>query len=105
MSSLSTSGVGQAYVKAVPMREMEDVNGIKAEIQNGNILIVKITALAKKNVDETKRAINELCNFVRGLDGDIARLGEERIVITPPGIKIWREKETLAVASSGRKHS
>jgi SepF-like predicted cell division protein (DUF552 family) len=34
--------------------------------------------------------VEDLYEFSVSAGGDIARLGEERIVITPPGIKIWR---------------
>ena len=80
------------YVKALPLQELDDVDSIKSEIGTGNILIVRITPLAKKSVDETKLAITELTDHVKAIGGDIARLGEERIVITPPGVKIWRRE-------------
>ncbi len=74
------------------MQELDDVEVIKTEIRTGNILIVRITPLARKSVDETKLAITELTDHVKSIGGDIARLGEERIVITPPGVKIWRRE-------------
>jgi uncharacterized protein len=80
------------YVKALPLQELDDVDSIKTEIRDGNILIVRITPLAKKSVDETKLAITELTDHVKSIGGDIARLGEERIVITPPGVRIWRRE-------------
>jgi uncharacterized protein len=80
------------YVKALPLQELDDVEVIKTEIRTGNILIVRITPLARKSVDETKLAITELTDHVKSIGGDIARLGEERIVITPPGVKIWRRE-------------
>ncbi len=86
MAHLST------FVKALPLLELDDVEEIKAEIRTGNILIVRITPLARKSVDETKLAITELTDHVKSIGGDIARLGEERIVITPPGIRIWRRE-------------
>ncbi len=86
------------YVKAYPLRDAMDVPRIKAEIIEGNILIVKITPIAKRSVEETKSAISELVDFVKSIQGDIARLGEERIVMTPPTVKVWRGKENSAVA-------
>ncbi len=82
----------QIYVKAIPLLELSDLDKIKAEAEEGHILIVKITPLAKKSVEDTKEAINRLKEFIAILGGDIARLGEERIVITPPKVKIWRGK-------------
>ena len=87
------------YVKALPLQELDDVEEIKAEIRTGHILIVRITPLARKSVDETKLAITELTDHVKSIGGDIARLGEERIVITPPGIRIWR-REAEAVEAA-----
>ena len=93
------------YVKAYPLRDPADVPRIKAEIIEGNILIVKISPIAKRSVEDTKSAISELVDFVKSIQGDIARLGEERIVMTPPTVKVWRGKEnsalTVAAAGSG----
>lgn len=88
------------YVKAFPLREPTDVPRIKAEIIEGNILIVKITPIAKRSVEETKSAISELVDFVKSIQGDIARLGEERIVLTPPTVKVWRGRENSPVEAA-----
>lgn len=91
------------YVKAYPLRDRLDVPRIKAEIIEGNILVVKITPIAKRSVEETKSAISELVDFIKSVQGDIARLGEERIVITPPTVKVWRGKDSspMTVATGG----
>ena len=80
------------YLKALPLRSTEEVELFKQEVKLGNILVVKISPLAKKSIDEVKRTVDELSKFVESVGGDIARLGEERIVITPRSVKIWREK-------------
>ena len=88
------------YVKAFPLRDPTDVPRIKAEIIEGNILIVKITPIAKRSVEETKSAISELVAFVKSIQGDIARLGEERIVMTPPTVKVWRGRESVPLEAA-----
>ena len=89
------------YVKAFPLRDPTDVPRIKAEIIEGNILIVKITPIAKRSVEETKSAISELVDFIKSIQGDIARLGEERIVMTPPTAKVWRGRSSkMTVATN-----
>ncbi|MFQ5997908.1 MAG: cell division protein SepF [Candidatus Bathyarchaeia archaeon] len=82
----------RTYVKAVPLSEYSDISKIKDELQSGNVLIVKITPLAMKSIEDVKNAIDDLKTHVDAKGGDIARLGEERIVVTPPPIKIWRKK-------------
>lgn len=80
----------EVYLKAMPLRELEDVDTIKREVKSGNILVIRVTPLAKKSIDDVKRAVNELSEFVQSVKGDIARLGEERVVVTPYFVRIWR---------------
>lgn len=87
---------GKTYLKAMPLRDLSDLDSIKNEVNAGNILILRITPLANKSIDDVKRAVNELCEFVETAGGDIARLGEERIVICPRSVKIWREKTAIS---------
>src|SRR5713101_7945428 len=86
------------YVKALPLQELDDVETIKGEVRTGNILIVRITPLARKSVEETKLAITELTDDKRSVGRDIARLGEERNGITPAGVRVWRKE---AASSEG----
>ena len=79
-------------MKALPLRALDDVEFIKDELKSGNILILRVTPLAKKNVEDVKKAVNELYEFTKSIGGDIARLGEERVVIVPSFVTIWREK-------------
>ena len=85
----------KAYLKAMPLRTLADVELIKHELNLGNILILKITPLARKSVEDVKKAVNELSDFTQSIGGDIASLGEERVVIVPNFVRIWRP-ETVA---------
>ena len=82
----------KTYLKAMPLKDVKDVENVKTEIQNGNIIILRVTPLANKSLDDVKNAVNELYQFSESIGGDIARLGEERVVICPKNIRIWREK-------------
>jgi len=86
----------KVYLKALPLRNLEDVEVIKQEIKSGNILILKVSPLARKSIDDVKKAVGDLSEFARLIGGDIARLGEERVVITPSFVQIWREKNISA---------
>jgi SepF-like predicted cell division protein (DUF552 family) len=87
-----TTAQSKAYLKAMPLRDLSDLEGIKNEVQNGNILILRITPLASKSIESVKSAVNDLYAFTESIGGDIARLGDERVVICPKNIRIWREK-------------
>ena len=84
--------LGKTYLKAMPLRDLSDLEEIKKEVKNGNVLILRITPLASKNIEDVKHAVNELYEFAESIGGDIARLGEERVVICPQNIRIWRER-------------
>ena len=84
------------YLRAMPLRTLDDLDVIKDEVTKGNILILRITPLANKNIEEVKKAVNDLYEFTESKNGDIARLGEERIVICPEKIKIWRDKTPVS---------
>jgi SepF-like predicted cell division protein (DUF552 family) len=87
---------GKTFLKAMPLRDLSDLDVVKREVRSGNILILRITPLANKSIEDVKKAVNELCEFAESVGGDIARLGEERVVICPPNVKIWREKTPVA---------
>ena len=82
----------KAYLKAMPLRELADLETVKTEVKNGNIIILRITPLASKSIEDVKQAVNQLYEFAESINGDIARLGDERVVICPDKIRIWREK-------------
>lgn len=91
-----TEVANKNYLKAMPLRDLADLKVIKKEVTNGNILILRITPLASKNIEDVKEAVNELYEFAESTGGDIARLGEERVVICPSDIRIWREKKPVS---------
>ncbi|HET7284268.1 MAG TPA: cell division protein SepF [Nitrososphaeraceae archaeon] len=83
------------YLKAITIRDINDMPSIKDEVKKDIILILRVTPLAQKDVEELRKIIEELYRYVRSTGGDIARLGEERVVVTPPSVKIWRESYDL----------
>jgi uncharacterized protein len=87
---LMQSQEAPVYLKAITLREPADVECIKEDLNKQMIIIMRVTPLAQKSVDELRRVIDELYKYVQTVGGDIARLGEERVVITPEKVKIWR---------------
>tara|TARA_B100001167_G_C16605558_1_gene227885 strand:- start:311 stop:601 length:291 start_codon:yes stop_codon:yes gene_type:complete len=80
----------QMYLKAVQLRNIDQVSSIKDEVSSNMIVILRITPLAQKNIQDLKQTVEELYGFVSSIGGDIARLGDERVILTPPGVKVWR---------------
>ena len=78
------------YLKAMTLRDKSDVAVVKEDIKKHMILIIRVTPLAQKDLEELRKTVEDLYSYTQSAGGDIARLGEERIVVTPPGVKIWR---------------
>lgn len=78
------------YLKALTLRDVSDISSIREDIKKHMIVILRVTPLAQKDVEDLRKVVEELYSYSQSIGGDIARLGEERIVITPPGVKIWR---------------
>ncbi|KPV61672.1 MAG: hypothetical protein AOA66_1642 [Candidatus Bathyarchaeota archaeon BA2] len=91
-SPVSSGFPANVYLKALSLRALEDVDVVKREIESGNILILRVSPLARKSIEDVKKAVNELCEFTKSIGGDIARLGEERVVVVPSFIRIWRQE-------------
>ena len=72
------------------LQNLTDVEVIKHELKLGNIIILKITPLARKSIEDVKKAVNEISVFTQSIEGDIASLGKERVVIVPDSLRIWR---------------
>jgi len=83
------------YLKAITLRDGSDVHSIKEDIKKNMILVLRVTPLAQKNVDELRKCVEEIYAIAKSTGSDIARLGEERIIVTPPGVKIWRAEYDL----------
>lgn len=77
-------------LKAYPLRASNEVVKVKEDIENNTIVILRITPLAQRNIDELREAVSKLYEIATTIGGDIARLGEDRIIITPPSVSIWR---------------
>jgi len=78
------------YLKAITIRDVSDIHSIKEDIKKDMILILRVTPLAQKDVEQLRKVVEELYTISKSSGADIARLGEERIIITPSGIKIWK---------------
>jgi len=78
------------YLKAITIRDPSDLHSIKEDIKKNMILILRVTPLAQKDVEQLRKVVEELYSIAKNAGADIARLGEERIIVAPSGVKIWK---------------
>ena len=79
------------YIKPVALRDENDIALIEAELQRKNIILLNITELAKRP-NTLKTIIDKLKEYVAKTNGDIARLDEAKILLTPAKVKIIKSK-------------
>jgi SepF-like predicted cell division protein (DUF552 family) len=79
------------YVVSYPLVREDDVKRVKEDLRNNFIVVLRVTPLLEKSREAVFKAINQIYEYAVSIGGDIARLGEDRVIVTPPGVKIWRE--------------
>ena len=81
-----------AFVKPMDLVVDSDVEAILNEAKQGNIVLMNIADLAKRNSLKLKELISMIKAEVKAIDGDIARISQGRVLITPSKVKIIKKK-------------
>jgi len=81
-----------AFVKPMNLSDEKDVENALKEAKAGNIVLLNIEALSKRNAMQLRDYVTKLKNEILSLDGDIARISQEKILLTPHRVKIVKKK-------------
>jgi len=80
------------YVKPVALQMDSDVKLVEDELKQKNIVLLNISPMAR-NAAKLKSAVSDLKAFVHGINGDIARIDEDKILLTPQNVKIVKHRK------------
>ncbi len=80
------------YVKPVSLQADSDIKVVEEELRQKNIILLNITPIARNPI-KLKSAVNELRSFAHSINGDIARIDEDKILLTPHNVKIVKRKK------------
>ena len=80
------------YVKPMQLLSQKDYDTIIAELQKGNIVLLNMRPLAARNATLVKDLVGRVKEWVLSNNGDIARITEYYLLITPPGVKIVKRR-------------
>jgi SepF-like predicted cell division protein (DUF552 family) len=69
---------------------LSDTDNIVRKVKAGNIVVAKIKELKETNLDELKQVISKIRIAIASIDGDIAGVGDEWLIITPKIARIHR---------------
>ncbi|MFA4946424.1 MAG: cell division protein SepF [Candidatus Micrarchaeia archaeon] len=79
------------YVKPISLQTEADVKIVEEELKNRNIVLLNITPIAR-NPQKLKDAIASLRKYASDLNGDVARIDENKILLTPARVKIVKKR-------------
>ena len=75
------------YVKPIALESESDVSVIKDELKAKNIILLNVSPLAKQTT-KLKQIVDNIRSFVTKINGDIARIDNDKILLTPSKVKI-----------------
>lgn len=81
-----------ALVKSLVLSEAEDCKAVMTEVKAGNIVLLNIEGLSKRNAMKLKELIGAIKTGVYEINGDIAKISDEKVLITPSKVKIVKKK-------------
>ena len=79
------------YVRVGEIQRYEDLKELTDYVYGGNVLILDFAAIAEEEVI-LKRITNDLKKLVSEINGDIAGIGNNLMIVSPSGVKIDRRK-------------
>ena len=82
-----------ALVKPLTLNSEQDVSMIIDETKKGNIILLNIADISKRNALKLREFVELIQTNVSAIDGDIARISTDRVLITPAKVKIIKKKE------------
>lgn len=85
----------KVVVRAETLKEFDDTEKVQDHLRNDHIIWVNIKPLKNRDMSKLKRAVKRLKKTVKAVDGDIAGVDEEWIVVTPSYAKIERTSDKI----------
>mgnify|MGYP006294146789 FL=1 len=90
-SKTPSAPTGGPSVKFADIDNYRMIPELSNLIYEGNILVLDFTPIANDDL-ELKRTINELKRVVEDIQGDIAGIGQNLLIVTPKGMDVDKKK-------------
>ena len=85
------------YIKPLALQQESDLHIIEEELQKKNIILLNISEMDKRP-NTQKTIVESIKEYITKINGDIARIDKDKILLTPTKVKIIKKKK-----SSGKK--
>jgi uncharacterized protein len=80
------------YVKPIALESEADVNVIMEELKAKNIVLLNVTPMSKQP-NKLRQTMDNIKAFVMKINGDIARIDENKVLLTPTKVKIVKNRK------------
>lgn len=90
-STGDTAMPARMHVRVGEIQRYEDLKDFTDYVYGGNVLILDFSPIAEEEVI-LKRITKDLKKSVGEIDGDIAGIGNNLMIVSPSGVKIDRRK-------------
>ena len=81
-----------AFVKPMDLVVDADAELVMKEAKQGNLVLVNIADLSKRNKAKLRELVMKMKDEIKAIDGDIAQISAEKLLITPSKVKIIKKK-------------
>ncbi len=82
---------GKVLIRIEKLEDYADSDRIQKKLREGNVLFIKIKDLKDKDMSELKRAIDRIRKTCLAINGDIAGVSDDWLLVCPASAKIYRE--------------
>ena len=82
-----------AFVKPISLQNDTDRDLAIEEVKKGNIILLNIADLSKRNAIKLRDLVNGIRGEVERIDGDMARISNDRVIVTPSKVKIIKRRD------------
>ena len=85
----------KVVIRAETLQEFEDVESVQEHLRENHIVWVNIQPLRDRQMTDLKRAVKRLKKTVKSIDGDMAGVDEDWIVVCPGYAEIARSSDKI----------
>ena len=79
------------FITVLNVVSLEDSQTITEALYRGDIVVLNIEPLMRKDKLELKKLIDDIKEVCSSIGGSLVGIAETRLLITPPGIRIRKE--------------
>lgn len=86
-----TTDEGAFNVRVAEMHDVEDLKALSGLVYQGDMLLIDVSPLEGDEI-ALQRVTKEFKKIAQDVDGDVAGVGDDLLLVSPTGVKVDRSK-------------